>query len=153
MSLMIDAVREDGQPPETVWPYLAALPYPVSHWAPPEPCEPIFKHAMVPGASDVSTIFRALNAGQPALLAIRISEQFHQPATDLIIRARAGDRDTGNHAMVAVGHGTSGGDSVILVRNSWGDDWADSGHAWVSKDYMISRLLGIALPEPLKDVS
>src|SRR4051812_4052038 len=64
MKLMIDAVREDGQPPEEVWHYLATIPSPISNWAPPKPCEPIFKHAMLLGASDVSTILHALNAGQ-----------------------------------------------------------------------------------------
>lgn len=146
MKLMIDAVREDGQPPEEVWPYLAAIPSPVSVWTPPKPCEPIFRHPMVPEASDVSTIIHALDAGQPALLAVRITEQFYQPATDFIIRARTDDRDTGNHAMVAVGHGTSGADGLILVRNSWGDDWADSGYAWVSGDYVKNRLIGVAIP-------
>ncbi len=146
MKTMIDAIREDGQPPEMVWPYLATIPSPLSAWVPPTPCEPIFKHPILQKSSDVSTIVYALNAGQPALLAVRITEQFYQPAVDLIIRARTGDRDTGNHAMVAVGHGTSEADALILVRNSWGDDWADCGYAWVSSDYLKNRLLGVALP-------
>ena len=146
MSLMIDAIRQDGQPPEEVWPYLTAVPSPISKWAPPKPCAPIFRHAMIPGVPEVSAIVDALDAGQPALISIRISEQFHQPASDFIVRARSGDRDTGNHAVVAVGHGTSGKDSIILVRNSWGEDWADSGHAWLSAEYLRKRLLRVALP-------
>ena len=33
-----------------------------------------------------------------------------------------------------------------LVRNSWGKSWADNGHAWITKDYLANRLLGVAVP-------
>ena len=146
MGLMIDAVREDGQPPEEVWPYLAAITSPVSAWAPPKNCAPIFRHPMLTRPSDVSRIFAALDAGQPTLFAARITEQFYLPATDYIIKTIPGDRDTGNHALVAVGHGTIRADSLVLVRNSWGEDWADCGHAWVTQDYLANRLQGVAVP-------
>jgi len=146
MRLMIDAVREDGQPPEEVWPYLAALPSPLSAWAPPKNSAPIFRHPMVTRPRDVSSIFSALNSGQPALVAARVTEQFYSPAADHIIKAIPGDRDTGNHALVAVGHGTARADAVVLVRNSWGEKWADRGHAWVTQDYLANRLLGVAVP-------
>lgn len=122
MRLMIDAVREDGQPPEEVWPYLAALPSPLSAWAPPKNTAPIFRHPMVTRPTDVSSIFAALNSGQPALLAARVTEQFYLPATGYIIKTIPGDRDAGNHALVAVGHGTIRADTVLLVRNSWDKD-------------------------------
>jgi len=146
MRLMIDAVREDGQPPEEVWPYLAALPSPLSAWSPPKNSAPIFRHPMVTRPTDVSSVFSALNSGQPALFAARVTEQFYFPAIDHIIKAIPGDRDAGNHALVAVGHGTTLTDAVLLVRNSWGCDWADHGHAWVTKDYLANRLLGVAVP-------
>ena len=146
MGLMIDAVREDGQPPEEVWPYLAAIPSPLSAWAPPKNSAPIFRHPMVTRPTDVSSIFSALNSGQPALFAARVTEQFYLPATDHIIKAIPGDRDAGNHALVAVGHGTTRAEAVLLVRNSWGEGWADRGHAWVTRDYLANRVLGVAVP-------
>jgi Papain family cysteine protease len=146
MGLMIDAIREDGQPPEEMWPYLAAIPSPVSAWTPQKNCAPIFRHPMVTRPTDVSTIFSALNAGQPTLFAARITEQFYLPTTDYIIKTIPGDRDTGNHALIAVGHGTIRAGAVVLVRNSWGEDWADCGHAWVTQDYLANRILGVAVP-------
>ena len=146
LRLMIDAVREDGQPPEEVWPNLAAIPSPVSAWAPPKNCAPIFRHPMVTRPFDVSSIFTALVAGQPTLFAARITEQFYLPPTDYIIKKIPGDRDTGNHALVAVGHGTIGADTLVLVRNSWGEDWADRGYAWITRAYLANRLLGVAVP-------
>src|SRR6266849_951938 len=98
MGLMIDGVREDGQPPEEAWPYLAAIPSPISAWVPPPNCAPIFRHPMLTKSTDVVSIVAALNAGHAALFAARITEQFHLPAPDHIIQAVPGDRDTGNHA-------------------------------------------------------
>lgn len=146
MSLMIDAVREDGQPPEEVWPYLPVVPTPLSAWTPPKNCTPRFRHPLVKRVTDVSNVFAALDTGQPALFAARITEQFYAPAADNIIGLVPGDRDAGNHALVAVGHGTANAEAAILVRNSWGEDWADHGYAWVTKDYLEFRLLSLAVP-------
>ncbi len=146
MQLMIDTIREDGQPPEEVWPYLAMVPSLLSAWAPPKNCAPIFRHPLMTKPTEVSSIVSALDAGQVALFAARISEQFYMPATDYIIKTTSGDRDAGNHALVGVGHGTAGSDGVVLVRNSWGEDWADGGYAWVTQDYLAPRLLGVAVP-------
>ena len=35
LSSMLDALREDGQPEESGWPYLATTPADVGSWAPP----------------------------------------------------------------------------------------------------------------------
>lgn len=146
MGLMIDGVREDGQPPEEAWPYLETIPSRLSAWVPPPNCAPIFRHSILTRPTDVSSILATLNAGHAALFAARITEQFHLPPRDHIVQAISGDRDTGNHAMVAVGHGTIHSGNVILIRNSWGDGWADKGHAWLTEDYLSARLLGVAAP-------
>ena len=146
MALMMDAIREDGQPLEKDWPYLPAIPPVLSSWVPPDDCTHVFRHSLLSRSTNLPSIFAALNAGQPALLAVRISEQFHRPPAGNIVRPVPGDRDTGNHAIVAVGHGTAGSETVVLIRNSWGEDWGDSGYAWVAEDYLSSRLLGVAAP-------
>ena len=63
MPLMIDSIRDDGQPPEEVWPYLTDVPSPLSSWQPPTPCAPLFRHAIRTQATDLSSIFSALDAG------------------------------------------------------------------------------------------
>ncbi len=144
MPLIVAAIKEDGQPLEHVWPYLSALPTPLSAWAPPINSEPLFRHEILDKSVALSTIITALDCGQPALVAARITEQFHRPPSDHIIRVAAGDRDTGNHAVVAVGHGLAGSDTVILIRNSWGPRWANGGYAWLVSDYLSARLFGVA---------
>ena len=47
ISLMINAIREDGQPPEDDWPYLTVIPSPLSAWVPPKNCARIFRHSML----------------------------------------------------------------------------------------------------------
>lgn len=146
MQLMIDGLREDGQPPEAAWPYLVTVPGSVSEWVPPSNCTPIYRHAMLPRFADCGQIRASLDAGHPGLLAARISEQFHRPPKDYIIRAITGDKDTGNHALIAVGHGSFSGSTLFLVRNSWGPGWCDQGYAWVEETYLSGRLLGLAVP-------
>jgi Papain family cysteine protease len=146
MLLMVDAIREDGQPPEHIWPYLPALPSPISTWAPPLNCAPLFRHPMVIKTPEFSNIVAALNEGQPVLSATTISAQFYRPPLDYIIRNAALDKPVGNHALVAVGHGVAEGEPAILVRNSWGESWGDKGHAWVTESYLKFRLLNIAVP-------
>lgn len=46
----------------------------------------------------------------------------------------------GRHALLAVGYGTfDNGDVAILVRNSWGNTWADSGYAWITEKFVNNR--------------
>lgn len=34
------------------------------------------------------------------------------------------------------------GHEYILVRNSWGEQWGDGGHAWLRDDYLVARVYG-----------
>ena len=146
MSLMIDAIRDEGQPGEEGWPYLTVAPSLSSAWAPPADCGELFRHAFVEQPPDIANVHAALDAGRPAILGVRITLQFYLPPADRIIRAVANDPIVANHALVAVGHGTNSGDALVLVRNSWGDSWADFGYAWLTKDYLAPRILRIAVP-------
>lgn len=150
MQLMIDGLREDGQPPEAAWPYLTTVPVTLSDWVPPSDCTPIFRHAMLPKLAECCQIREALDAGHAGLFTARISEQFHRPPADYIIRDKPDDKDTGNHALIAVGHGEDSGCTLFLVRNSWGPGWCDRGYAWVEESYLSRRLLGLAVPFLIK---
>lgn len=143
---MIEVIRIDGQPREQAWPYLGLLPSPPSSWSPPPDCDPIFRHVFLRKAKDITTVFSGLDQGQAVLITARISEQFFRPPTDHIIKVVSSDRDTGNHAFVAVGHGRTASKRVVLVRNSWGDSWADCGHIWVMEEYLAQRLIDLAFP-------
>ena len=146
MSLMLDAIRDDGQPKEEGWPYLSVLPPSASLWAPPADCGEIFRHNFIEKPPDIVNVFAALDSGRPVILGVRITLQFYLPPADHIIRAVASEPIVANHALVAAGHGTNNADALVLVRNSWGDSWADLGYAWLTKDYLAPRILRIAVP-------
>jgi hypothetical protein len=142
--LMIAAIREDGQPLENAWPYLAALPSPLSDYQPPPNLGPCFRHTFTETPPKTEQILETLNAGQPALLGLRITQQFHYPPPDRIIRLTHPDPPTANHAVLCVGWGTIATTTVFLVRNSWGEQWASGGHIWLTDDYVRAQLLALA---------
>lgn len=90
MGHMIDAIRDDGQPKEEIWPYLTVVPSSAS-WAPPADCGEIFRHAFVEKPADITNVIAALDAGQPAIIGARITLQFYSPPADFIIRTAAND--------------------------------------------------------------
>lgn len=43
--------------------------------------------------------------------------------------------EVGRHAMNVVGYGKIHDKEYLLLRNSWGVEWADNGHVWISRDH------------------
>jgi len=46
-----------------------------------------------------------------------------------------------DHAVLAVGYGTLKGEEYFLVKNSWGEVWAENGYARISTS--ASNVCGI----------
>ncbi len=141
LNLMIDALREDGQPLESEWPYLHAIPVPISSWKPPKNSGELFKHTFLAAQPSISEVFSTVERGDVVLVGLRITEQFYILPRDNIVRPNAADLDVGRHAVLAVGTGLSDRTRVILLRNSWGPDWGISGHVWVTEDYLATRII------------
>jgi len=151
---MLAAIREVGQPPEAMWPYLANTPPDISSWKPPAKAKPLYRRASVRSHSSVGEVVKLLDRGKPVILTMNLSDAFYRPDVDGVIAASEPVDPKRRHAVVAVGHGKDGIRRVILIRNSWGAAWGIGGYAWLSEDYLMPRLYGFAeMREDLTNVS
>jgi C1A family cysteine protease len=142
---MLDVVEQDGQPADAAWPYLASVPNDLSQWAPPNDVGQLYHGKGARSAGSVVEIKNAIDQDQTVLIVLTLSDAFYLgPDADGVIDSAESADLTRVHALVAVGHGTHGPNGLTLVRNSWGDGWGVSGHAWLSDRYLAPRIIEIA---------
>lgn len=144
---MLDALRHDGQPRESSWPYLASLPADRALWRPPTDVGELFHRAGRTGKDTVEEIIAELDAGRPVLVLMYLSMSFFLAGSDGIVDPLPDEQPDSaqRHAVVAVGHGTWKGRRAVLMRNSWGEAWGQSGHAWLSEVFLRPRVFRLAV--------
>jgi hypothetical protein len=92
---------------------------------------------------DVTAILQSLDDGVPVIILLMLSPSFFAPSAEGIVSLKPGElpEPSQRHAVIAVGYGHQvGGETAILIRNSWGADWGIEGHAWVTESYLAPRL-------------
>lgn len=143
---MLTALKEDGQPVETDWPYLASVPVKLDDYGPPAGLT-VYRRSGESLAGGVDDIVKSLDEGAPALVIMMLSDAFYMPNPDGVVLAppREGPDPLRRHAVVAVAHGSVGTERAILVRNSWGTHWGLAGHGWLTESYLTPRLTRVAL--------
>lgn len=144
---MLTAIREDGQPPEAVWPYTPAPITDLNAWGPPAGPAPLYRRDGERRNDTFELILALIDGGQPALILMMLSDAFYQPNADGVVSPAVGDPPDPKrrHAVVAVAHGLLGEERAVLVRNSWGTDWGLAGHAWLTESFLVPRLTRIAV--------
>lgn len=142
---MLETLREDGQPEEAGWPYLAKVPANVAAWAPPANVGEVFARDGLTTSAAVNAVVQELDDGRPVILLLMLSAAFFGPGSGGVVDApgEAPERDR-RHAVIAVGHGDVDGQLAILIRNSWGDRWAAGGYAWLTEGFLGPRLFAAA---------
>lgn len=132
------ALTDDGQPLLDKWPYdKRATVRPETAGIPPWHRADLTElHLHHDGVE--ANIEDALVGGQPVILVLEVTDEFLLTGDDGIIdvpnvRVRHG----GYHAVTCVGAAThpSAG-RLLLIKNSWGDEWGVGGYGWLPIDYL-----------------
>jgi C1A family cysteine protease len=86
----------------------------------------------------VQDVEAAVRANHPVIFGTAVNQDF--------INFSGGDNAfpeptnyVGRHAMVVVGVRTKNNKKEFCVRNSWSENWGNSGHAWISQEYLCSH--------------
>lgn len=152
---MLSTLRDDGQPVEEDWPYLNDLPTDLSLYSPPNPVGSCYGRKSEQPLGGFDHICSALNHGAPAIVLAVLTRSYFNPPPHGIIRAVQGEEifPTPRHAMIAVAHGVSEGERLVLVRNSWGPSWGMAGYCWLTENYLNEHMFGLAVLKEDCDVS
>jgi hypothetical protein len=151
---MLTALREDGQPPEEVWQYLAKVPADITMWRPPAIAEPRYRRASARRSASIDELVQLLEKGAPAVVTMTLSDAFYRPNADGLIASTEAPDPKRRHGVIAVGHGRNGASRIVLIRNSWGAAWGLGGYAWISEDYLAPRIFEfVEMREDLTNVS
>lgn len=135
------ALRKEGQPNEIAWPYKSNDSIPPM--APPKNIDPIWRAQSTWAIhQDADHLFGELKNGHLLVLGIELSPDFYLPTTTPFVIDDT-NPGFGGHAVLAVGVGRSfAGEQCIMVQNSWGEGWGDSGYAWLTSSYLRTHLIG-----------
>jgi hypothetical protein len=155
LSSMLDALRQDGQPEESGWPYLAATPTDATSWAPPAEVGPLFGRAGEKSGPSLDQVIHELDQGRPVIILLTLSRAFYSPTAQAVVHPARGEvpEPARRHAVVGVGHGTVDGQRAILIRNSWGLKWGGDGHGWLTEPFLRPRIFAAATLTEEVDVS
>jgi C1A family cysteine protease len=142
-----------GVPPERYWPYV------ISSFddEPPQFCYAFAQNFQAnkyyrldpPGTSAselLNRVRRFIVAGYPAMFGFTVYSSMPGPGDGKgeIPYPEPGDSVRGGHAIVAVGYDDGkkidGRIGALLIRNSWGTDWGESGYGWLPYAYVESGL-------------
>jgi C1A family cysteine protease len=132
---VLAALELKGQPVES------ALPYDLNAYAPRDLASPTSTFFKANGAqfpAVINEIKNSLDKGIALVLGVILTDDFFLPKSPYVFDETSGA--AGRHALLAVGYGKfENGEIAILVRNSWGNSWADLGYAWLSEKFVNSR--------------
>lgn len=144
---MLDALRYDGQPEESGWPYLSRTPTDAATWCPPASPGPLFGRDGQQSPASFAAACSHLVAGRPVMLLMALSGSFFSPTPTGVVVPGAGEvpQPSLRHAVIGVARGVVDGEEAILVRNSWGSGWGLNGHAWVTEAFVSPRLFALAI--------
>ncbi|MGY3170770.1 hypothetical protein ACVWYU_000143 [Pseudomonas sp. TE12234] len=124
-----------GHAREADFPYRADEPA-VPLEALPDALE-LFGHPIRFFNAAVDELIDSIRMGVPVGLALRLTYEFYAPVDGIIPFSHSVVPGAMQHAVVTVGLGVDAlGEAWFLIRNSWGEEWGQQGHAWIPAEYI-----------------
>lgn len=92
----------------------------------------------------LSAIRKGLADGVPVVLAMRVYSSIGKTGKNgMLPMPTTKDEFQGGHAVIAAGYDNE--KKVLIVRNSWGSDWADGGYFYMPYEYVKQGHVRLAL--------
>lgn len=142
-SAVMNAAREPGQPSEVSYPYDS------NDQGKPLITPPLFEELKKVdcryGKGNVEEIVDAIVAGNPIIIIISLTEGFMRPKDGIVFDEQEPENVyPGLHAVLVVGSGemVNSDEQYFYIRNSWGREWGENGHSWISNTYLRRHLVG-----------
>jgi C1A family cysteine protease len=133
---VIQILKENGQIIEELMPYDENRTELIS---PPLKQTEVFKTISSEQACATDSVILALDNNKIVLLGLSLTPSFFYPRFPYVLNDEIGER--GLHAVTAVGYGLYQNKNVILIRNSWGENWGEGGYAWLTAECINNRTL------------
>ena len=135
---VISALTNNGQPVESSWPYQLKSKKPVQ---PPPRLSPLYYAKEKQPSGCWNEISADIQSKQAVVIGVITTDRFFRVKNVDCVIDVAGT-NVGKHALVVVGYGkTRNGQNAVLVRNSWGINWGDNGHAWLTEEFISQCLI------------
>ena len=137
------AMRERGQPVDSVWPYDPKGPSPSN----PPPDVGRLLRCVLESHDSPEAVITSIRRGSPVVLALQVTPAWYTDLAPTYVIGHSSDhsghKSSIRHAVLVIGiREDADGNPLVLIQNSWGVHWASNGFAWLSWDYLRDQFLG-----------